>query len=221
MGNLSKEGKFFLDRLYFYGCSVNEDSVISTNSSDAGGFVGHGSYITIFDSVNSGSVNGTYPVGGFIGSNSYGFDITISGSVNQGSVTGSDYSVGGFIGNGSGSCITISGSANSGNVKEKNSPGGFIGHSKGFLIVISDSINRGDITGSWSSGFISHNDQSTVTIENSYSLTKGASGYSGAICSKEQLNSKDFYTGMLGWSEDIWDLSDLDVENGKYPKLKH
>jgi len=40
------------------------------------------------------------------------------------------------------------------------------------------------------------------------------------LCSVEQLNSKEFYTETLGWSEDVWDLSDLDIENGKYPKLK-
>ena len=37
---------------------------------------------------------------------------------------------------------------------------------------------------------------------------------------KIQLNSADFYTKTLNWSEDIWDFSELDVENGKYPKLK-
>ena len=36
----------------------------------------------------------------------------------------------------------------------------------------------------------------------------------------EMLNSKDLYISVLGWSEDVWDFSDLDVENGKYPKLK-
>lgn len=35
-----------------------------------------------------------------------------------------------------------------------------------------------------------------------------------------QLNSKSFYTDTLGWSEDIWDFSDLDFENGKTPTLK-
>ena len=33
----------------------------------------------------------------------------------------------------------------------------------------------------------------------------------------EQLNSKEFYTDVLGWSEDDWDFSELDVENGKCP----
>jgi hypothetical protein len=36
-----------------------------------------------------------------------------------------------------------------------------------------------------------------------------------------QLNTKDFYTQTLGWSENIWEFPELDVENGKHPKLKH
>ena len=40
------------------------------------------------------------------------------------------------------------------------------------------------------------------------------------ICEIEQLNSQSFYTETLGWSEDIWDFSDLDFENGKLPTLK-
>ncbi len=35
-----------------------------------------------------------------------------------------------------------------------------------------------------------------------------------------QLNAKSFYTDTLGWSEDVWNLDDLDIENGKYPTLK-
>lgn len=31
----------------------------------------------------------------------------------------------------------------------------------------------------------------------------------------DQLNSKEFYTETLGWSEDVWDFSNLDVETGK------
>ena len=40
------------------------------------------------------------------------------------------------------------------------------------------------------------------------------------LCTIEQLNSKEFYTDVLGWSEGVWDLTSLDVENGQYPKLK-
>ena len=56
------------------------------------------------------------------------------------------------------------------------------------------------------------------SIVNSYSTYQYDELATGV--SIEQLNSKEFYTETLGWSEDIWDFSELDVENGKYPKLK-
>ena len=59
-------------------------------------------------------------------------------------------------------------------------------------------------------------------IATMYDHCYGIIAYQGnePICTYEQLNSKEFYTDTLGWSEDVWDLSDLDCENGKYPKLK-
>lgn len=36
----------------------------------------------------------------------------------------------------------------------------------------------------------------------------------------EQLNSKSFYTDPLGWTEQVWNLDNLDFANGKYPTLK-
>ena len=61
--------------------------------------------------------------------------------------------------------------------------------------------------------------KSTITITNSYSLVSG-DRYNGEACTVEQLNSKEFYTETLGWSEDVWDFSELDFENGKTPVLK-
>ena len=48
----------------------------------------------------------------------------------------------------------------------------------------------------------------------------GVYNENGVDCTVEQLNSKAFYTETLGWSEDVWDFSELDVENRKYPILK-
>ena len=61
--------------------------------------------------------------------------------------------------------------------------------------------------------------ESSAIITNCYSLVAG-DGNNGEPCTVEQLNSKEFYTETLGWSEDVWDFSELDIENGKYPKLK-
>ena len=61
---------------------------------------------------------------------------------------------------------------------------------------------------------------SETNITNCYSLTRYSGKYNGTVCTVDDLNSKNFYNETLGWSEDVWDLSDLDAENGKYPKLK-
>jgi|GEM_PF-3453789 len=42
----------------------------------------------------------------------------------------------------------------------------------------------------------------------------------GNPCSLFDLNSQNFYVSTLNWSTDIWDFTNLDFENGKYPKLK-
>ncbi|MDD4291648.1 MAG: GLUG motif-containing protein [Clostridia bacterium] len=42
----------------------------------------------------------------------------------------------------------------------------------------------------------------------------------GKACTVERIDSKELYTETLKWSEDIWDLSDLDFANGKLPKFR-
>ena len=42
----------------------------------------------------------------------------------------------------------------------------------------------------------------------------------GMVITEEYLNDKTFYTGMLKWSEAVWDLSSLNFAQGLYPKLK-
>jgi hypothetical protein len=48
----------------------------------------------------------------------------------------------------------------------------------------------------------------------------GASNTIGSTVSSSQLNTPSFYAASLGWCEDIWDFSELDVANGKLPRLK-
>ena len=43
---------------------------------------------------------------------------------------------------------------------------------------------------------------------------------SGAECELITLNSGDFYTSTLGWDESVWELSSLNVLDGKHPKMK-
>lgn len=51
------------------------------------------------------------------------------------------------------------------------------------------------------------------SVTNSYS-------YNTSFDSIDQLNDKSFYTETLGWDETIWNLDNLDIENGLYPKLR-
>ena len=109
-----------------------------------------------------------------------------------------------------------------------NASGGLVGYADVYSnVIIENSINCGNVSyeGYYAKagGLIGYGDAysyATVTVENSYSLFSGNGSYNGRPCTKEQLNSKDFYTETLGWSEDIWDFSELDIDNGKYPKLK-
>ena len=189
-----------------------------TSSSGAGGLVGHGATTTIKNSGNSGSISVTTDffgyAGGLIGE---GSEITIINSGNSGSVTASS-NPGGLVGYGG--TITITSSTNSGSVSANTdyygAAGGLVGY--GGTITITNSTNSGRITSSsGAGGLVGHG--ATTTITNSYSLFSG-NGYNGEACTIEQLDSREFYTETLGWSEDIWDFSELDIENGKYPKLK-
>ncbi len=42
----------------------------------------------------------------------------------------------------------------------------------------------------------------------------------GAECELITLNSGAFYTSELGWDESVWELSSLDILDGKHPKMK-
>ena len=115
-----------------------------------------------------------------------------------------------------GSTINITNSYNCGDVSGDYA-GGLVGW--GSTINIKDSYNSGSITSRGYAGGLVAGGGSTVNITNSYSLVSG-NRYNGEACTVEQLNSKEFYTDVLDWSEDIWDFSELDVENGKSPILK-
>ena len=79
-------------------------------------------------------------------------------------------------------------------------------------LVILNCINLGNLS--------IKTDSYACVIRNSYTLESKSQINDDEPCTIDQLNSKEFYTETLGWSEDIWDFSELDVENGKYPKLK-
>ena len=127
--------------------------------------------------------------------------------------------IGGIVGLAS-SSSTITNCTNSGSVSATGASGygTYAGGIAGIADIITNCTNSGDVSSSYrAGGIVGYAYSSTIT--NCYSLVAG-DGNNGETCTVEQLNSKEFYTETLGWSEDVWDFSELDIENGKYPKLK-
>lgn len=82
---------------------------------------------------------------------------------------------------------------------------------------VNSCLSIGDVFCNWGgSGTAENNEWSPIS--NSYCLIPIIE--SDSVCSIEELNMIDFYTKILNWDKNIWDFSDLDVENGKYPTLK-
>lgn len=200
---------------------VNNGNIVG--SSCAGGFVGCGNDITISSCKNSGTIEGNGDSGGFVGAGS----IIADNCINDGTISGT--SVGGFIG--FHNSATLLNCLNTGNIGSNTEfgnsfAGGFIGSGfffgelAEFHIIVSNCVNTGSIISARSSGGLVGGTYELTTITNSYSENLYQQGINGEACTVDQLNLKSFYTDVLGWSEDVWDISNLDVENGNYPKLK-
>jgi hypothetical protein len=202
-----------------------------TGLEGAAGLLSHGESAKITGCKNTGNVSGR-TAGGLL---EIAHIVTIESCANSGSVsaTGSDnpYAgglVGAFYGDAN---ATVANSVNSGSVSADyeygaSVAGGLVGYVwANATVTIEDCVNGGSIRegsgyGSIGGVLASLWSGSTATIENCYSLFSFSGGYNGEVCTVEELNSATFYTDTLGWSEDVWDFSDLDVANGKYPTLK-
>ena len=211
--------------LLIKNCTVDNNSIISVKNhtcSDGswdyiGGFVGEtDNYTRIIQCVNYGTVYGLNEVGGFVGAAS---GTTIINSINYGSIS-SERSAGGLFGDANGYTV-IANCFNVGDITAQDYCGGLgVVGNIGANITIENCFNSGVLNGNGSIDALIYLIYfPTLNIDNSYSLTL-YNGINGEVCTIEKLNTKSFYTETLGWSEDIWDLSELDVENGKFPKLK-
>ncbi len=178
-------------------------ATISSNVGAVGGIVGYGSGLNIVNGgkgdifencANYGSVTGTDFVGGIAG---YYNAKSFVNCFNAGTVTDTyadNYSTfaGGIVGIGGRNTI-LENCVNVGTV---------MAHGWNQCIFGNVETGTNDTTDfSWMDNFV-----------NCHAI--------GDNESVEMLNSKSFYTDTLGWSEDIWNLDDLDIENGKYPTLK-
>ena len=137
----------------------------------------------------------------------------VSDCVNYGKVTGNCY-VAGIVA----SCGELYRCANFGEITATRYWAGGISAE---MTKVCDCLNAGVVKNTASeNGYIGYDPIAFGGEggENSYTLYK----YSrkDPICTVEDLNSSRFYTEQLGWSEEVWDLSSLDFESGRYPRLK-
>ena len=209
-------------------------TALGLNVYATGGFVGsisQDSTITVVECENTGAINGGHSGGllGFGGDGTYTGDnwVHIENSVNSGAIKG-QYSAGGLIGSLSINSVEyksdfiVSNCFNIGSVGSDGPCGGLIGHFGDVNTIIINCANGGIVNMEKLRELIGdhYSDISVLTVENCYSLASSNGLCYGESCTVYQLNSKEFYTETLGWDEDVWDFSELDVENGKYPKLK-
>lgn len=217
----------------YHGTFIYCENSGDISGENAGGIIGVGERPYVIGCNNSGAISGTNYVGGIIGVGSP----TVSECVNSGIINCQGYSAGGILGGGG--APSISDCINLGDVSGLRLAGGISGGASGSSGQIVNCINAAMVSGNESCGSINGVNYESITnclsispldltltghnfaggsIVNSYSTYQYDELATGV--SIEQLNSKEFYTETLGWSEDIWDFSDLDVENGKYPRLK-
>ena len=188
--------------------SINHANIFSKAEwGMTGGIVGNASESLIGSCCNYGQISSNQNAGGIAGG---GCDII--NCINFGSILGG-FASGGIAGWGGNE--SIKNCFNAGKIHgDSYLTAGIAGQR--WNSKISSCINVGCIESQNSCAAVAGDDN--YNVENCYGITKYASY--DELCSAEQLNNNSFYTQQLGWSEDVWDFSDLDVENGKYPKLK-
>ncbi len=234
----------FIAPISFGGTFTDCTNNATVNGDIAGGICGTpiaGESVVMFftQCTNNGDVNGAI-AGGLIGLPLLSKLTRIRNCINNGSVTGRDHMdlllsmyndgilmwqdiyfmqeankgkcVGGLVGIVWNGTIELIDCLNTG-----NTIGGLVG-----LLMYDDSIDAPihTFTGCINAGTtekpyyaaLSNQSKEEVKMESCYSM--------GTDVTVAELNSKAFYTDTLGWDETIWNLDDLDMENGKYPTLK-
>ena len=204
-----------------------------------GGVVGYaGSYATISNAYNTGSVSGSSSnVGGVVGiAGSYA---TISNVYNAGSVSGSSSNVGGVVGSVS-SYATISNVYNIGSVSGSSSVGGVAGYTSS-RSTVRNAYNTGSVSGSSLVGGVVGEVSSRATVTNTYyggdcTLDVGIGDGEGSAIKidspvEEWAKNEEWYSayatgedGALVWNvTNAWDFNfvwDIDSEqNDGYPIL--
>ena len=175
-------------------CSSN--GTVSGDGNAVGAFMGQIDNSTAINCYSTGSISGRLDVGGFTG---WAENSLIENCFNAATVI----------------------------PKSSNQIGGFIGQVRSGT-VIRNNISLGDTTaykfdGRTASDLFGTNYSNNFEYEGATgvsTLTRSGIDFSGKIlvASSDQVKSSDFYTDVLGWSNLVWDFSD--VSSGGLPKLK-
>ena len=225
-GGIAAECETAINCVNYGDITVRSESSFNAGKGCVGGIAGHaGSAIRCINYGNieqpdelklfAGGITGSVRGGGMV-----------KDCINYGKIVGNG---GGIVGSrlfGSGTQI-ISNCFNAGEVIGDCVGGIFYhGGTTELSVYVENCVNIGKIESSRDhadAGIISGSSSRDIDAINCYTnvlYTRDANFDDVHQCSTAQLNSKEFYTKTLGWSEDVWDFSDLDFENGKYPKLK-
>ncbi len=175
-------------------CSSN--GTVSGDGNAVGAFMGQIDNSTAINCYSTGSISGRLDVGGFTG---WAENSLIENCFNAATVI----------------------------PKSSNQIGGFIGQVRSGT-VIRNNISLGDTTaykfdGRTASDLFGTNYSNNFEYEGATgvsTLTRSGIDFSGkiSVASSDQVKSSDFYTDVLGWSNLVWDFSD--VSSGGLPKLK-
>ena len=176
----------------FSRCSSNVN--ISATGDEIGGLAGKSSNTTIENCYTRGIVTGNAKVGGLTGTAA---DVTIKYCYSAVSATGVDATAG-FVGQATGTSeiqnnITLGNQSRQYKFDGATAAEAFGGYQNNFEYEENRGIPATDRTEANLAGKID-------------------------AASKGQVTDASFYTGTLGWKEDIWDLSEVGAE--KTPKLK-
>ena len=243
-GGIAAATSSFGEKLSIYNCSIDENSSVSVRSDYGDSFVGGivalvgmDAELTISGCTNSAAISATANLytcaGGLVAKvSAIGSRVNIDNSANYGAVSaasGINTYAAGIV-----AYIEYEGRVNVTNVLNAAPVntygddvviGGILGYaSSGTYLNVTSSLNIGildaDTLNATIGGIIGWAyDSSTVT--DCYSVIAGPGGEVGGIhADYEELDEASFYTDTLGWSLDIWELSELDTENGVYPTLK-
>lgn len=87
-------------------------------------------------------------------------------------------------------------------------------------VLFDNCINNGNINIANASYVGGYDGEFYLTMRETNCYSVSLPNTPADACTLQQLNTKSFYVDTLGWSEDVWDFSNIDVQNGKYPTLK-